>query len=152
MPTPRSRAALHVGLIAAAATTGALAGFGLGQDGALAPFEVLGRLTLGVTQNAGTAAQRVATLVGLGLHAALAAVWGALFVVVLGGTRGARLALAAILYALFVFALDSGLLPPLLRLGHGARAFPSQSAFLHVVLAAALGLGTWLATRDPRAQ
>ena len=150
MPTPRTRAALQVGLITAAATTGALVGFGLGQDGALAPFAVLGRLALGVPQNAGAAAQRGATMVGLGMHAALAALWGTLFVLVLGRVRGLRLALAATLYALFVYALDSGLLPPLLRLGHGARVFPSQSAFLHLVLATALGLGTWIATREGR--
>jgi hypothetical protein len=144
------RAALQVGLIAAAATAGVLAGFGLGQDGALSPFAVLGRLTLGVPQNASAAAQSAATLAGIALHTVLAGLWGVLFVLVAGGARGARLALAAVLYALFVYALDSGLLPPLLRLGHGARAFPSQSAFLHLVLAAALGIGTWIASIDLR--
>ena len=150
MLTPRTRAGLQVGLIAAAATAGALAGFGMGRSGPLDPFRVLGRLTLGVTQNAGAAAQSAATVAGIGLHTALAGLWGLLFVLVAGGTRGARLALAAALFALFVYALDLGLLPPILRLGHGARAFPSQSAFLHAVLATALGLGTWIATRAYR--
>ena len=144
------RAALQVGLIAAAATAGVLAGFGLSQDGALSPFAVLGRLTLGVPQNAGPAAQSAATLAGVALHTALAGLWGVLFVLVAGGARGARLALSAVLFALFVYALDLGLLPPLLRLGHGARAFPSQSAFLHLVLAVALGIGTWIASIDLR--
>ena len=148
--TPRMRAGLQVGLIAAAATAGALAGFGLGRDGPLDPFRVLGRLTLGVTQNAGPTAQSAATAAGIGLHVVLAGLWGLLFVLVAGGARGVRLAGAAVLFALFVYALDLGLLPPVLRLGHGARAFPSQSVLLHLVLAAALGLGTWIATRMHR--
>ena len=146
MLTPRVRAGLHVGLIAAAATAGALAGFGLAREGPLGSFRVLGRLALGVTQNAGSAAQSAATVAGLGLHLLLAGLWGLLFVLVAGGVRGVRLAGAALLFALFVYALDLGLLPPILRLGHGARAFPSQSVLLHVVLAAALGLGTSIAT------
>ena len=148
--TPRLRAGLHVGLIAAAATAGALAGFGAGGRGALSPFLVLGRLALGVTQNAAAAAQSAAALAGIGLHTALAGLWGVVFVLVAGGTRGVRLAGSAALFALFVYALDLGLLPPLLRLGHGARAFPSQSVFLHLVLATALGLGTWIATSRRR--
>jgi hypothetical protein len=80
----------------------------------------------------------------------LAGLWGVVFVLVAGGTRGVRLAGAAALFALFVYALDLGLLPPLLRLGHGARVFPSQSVFLHLVLATALGLGTRVATNPRR--
>ncbi len=152
MLTPRLRLALQVGLIAAAATAGALAGFGLGHDGPLSAFRVLGRLTLGVTQNAGSTAQSAATLTGLGLHTVLVGLWGVLFVLIAGGVRGARLAGAAALFALFVYALALGLLPPLLRLGHGARAFPSQSVFLHFVLAAALGVGTWIASTSRREQ
>ena len=139
------RAGIATGVIAAAATAGALAGFGLGGDGPTAPFRTLGRLALGVTENAGGAAQSAALVAGLALHGAVAVVWGVLFVFIAGRLRGARLAGAAVLFALFVYALDSGLLPPLLRLGHGARAFPSQSALLHFVLASALVAGPWLA-------
>jgi hypothetical protein len=139
------RAGLQVGTIVAAATAGVLAGFGLGGEGAASAFRTLGRLTLGVTQNADGAAQIAATITGVGLHALLAGLWGLLFVFVAGGLRGLRLGGAALLFALFVYALDLGLLPPLLRLGHGARTFPSQSILLHLGLAAALGLGTWLA-------
>jgi hypothetical protein len=140
------RAGLQVGTIAAAATAGVLAGFGLGAEGAASPFRHLGRLALGVTQNAGAAAQTAAAAAGLALHLVLAGLWGLLFVLVAGGLRGVRLFGAALLFALFVYALDLGLLPPLLRLGHGARAFPSQSVFLHLVLALVLGLGTRIAT------
>jgi hypothetical protein len=132
-------------VIAAAATTGAIAGFGLGRDGPMAPFRTLGRLALGVTQNAGESAQSAAVVAGIVLHAAVAVAWGVTFVLIAGGLRGLRLVGAAVLFALFVYALDAGLLPPLLRLGHGARTFPSQSAFLHFVLAIALAAGTSLA-------
>ena len=146
------RAGLQVGTISAAATAGVLAGFGLSGEGAASAFHTLGRLALGVTQNAGAAAQTAASLAGLGLHVLLAGLWGLLFVLVAGGLRGPRLAGAAVLFALFVYALDLGLLPPLLRLGHGARAFPSQSVFLHFVLALALGAGTWLALSHVRGE
>ncbi len=146
------RAGLKVGTLAAAATAGALAGFGFGAEGPMNAFRVLGRLALGVTQNAGSTAQTAAAVVGVGLHAALAGAWGLIFVYIAGGLRGARLAGAAFLFALFVYALDRGLLPPLLRLGHGARAFPSQSVLLHCVLAVTLGLGTWIAISTRRGQ
>jgi len=148
--TPRLRAALGTGVIAAAATAGAIAGVGPGRDGALAPFRTLGRLALGVTQNASGSAQSAAVVAGLVLHGAVAVAWGVVFVLVAGGLRGVRRLGAAALFALFVYALDAGLLPPLLRLGHGARAFPSQSAFLHLVLAVALAAGTWLALSPRR--
>lgn len=152
MPTPRLRAALQAGTIVAAATAGVLAGFGLGRDGPVSPFSTLGRLTLGVTQNAGAGAQTAAAVAGFAVHALVAGLWGLVFVFVAGGLRGLRLAGAAALFALFVYALDLGLLPPMFRLGHGARAFPSQSVLLHLVLAVALGAGTWLALPGRRGE
>lgn len=144
------RAALQVGTIAAAATAGVLVGFGFGNDGPLSPFRTLGRLALGVTQNASAAAHGAALIAGSLLHALLAGVWGVLFVLIAGSLHGIRRVGAALLFAVFVYALDLGLLPPLLRLGHGARAFPSQNVFLHLVLAAALATGSRIATARRR--
>lgn len=145
MHSPRLRAGLRTGIIAAAATAGAVVGFGAGGDGAAAPFRVLGRLALGVAASDAPSAQFAAVVAGCLLHAVIAAAWGALFAALAAGLRGLRLALAAALFALFVYALDLGLLPPLLRLGHGARTYPSQSVLLHIVLAFALGLGMRIA-------
>ena len=136
---------MRAGGIVAAATAGVLAGFGLGGDGAGSAFRTLGRLALGVPQNGGAAAQSAALVAGCLLHMLVAGLWGAIFLLIAQRLRGVRLAGAAVLFALFVYALDLGLLPPLLRLGHGARAFPSQSVLLHFVLALAVGAGTWLA-------
>ena len=145
MSTPRFRAALQAGLIAAAATAGAIAGFGFGTGGPTGPFRMLGRLVLGMPQNAGAGAQFAALVAGGAIHVVVAGAWGVIFVAVAGALRGVRLLGAAALFALFVYALDLGLLPPVLRLGHGARTFPSQSVLLHLVLALAVGAGTWLA-------
>jgi hypothetical protein len=151
-PEPGGRARLAVwqavrcGLIVAAATAGVITGFSLRDPaGPLAPFATNGRMLLGVSANEGRLTQLVALAGGLALHALLAVVWASLFVAFAHRLRGARLWVAAALFALGAYGTSEYLLSPLLRLGHGARAYPPQLALLYAVLAVALVAGMRLA-------
>lgn len=145
------RAAIETGTVAAAATAGVLARFGMAAgEGMAGPFAALGRMVLGVTASDGPWVQRTATIAGLVAHCLLVIVWATLFVLVAGQWRGVRLWAAAALFGLVAWAVSDTLLPPVLRLGHGARAFPPQIALLYVVLSLALGAGMRVAQMSRR--
>jgi hypothetical protein len=138
------RGGLRAGTIAAAATGGVVAGFGV-RDGSMAePFAALGRLLLGIAATEGAGRQLAATAAGLFVHAAVATAWGALFALVAARLRGWRLVLAAGSFSAAA-AIASTALPELLRLGYGARALPPQLALLYTVLALSLVAGMRLA-------
>lgn len=140
------RVGTRCGLIVAAATAGAITGFSLHDPGGpLAPFATSGRMLLGVSLSEGRAAQLSALAGGLALHTLVAVAWSVLFVVLARSLRGVGLWIAAVLFAVAAFAASEFLLPPLLRLAHGARPFPPQLALLYAVLAVALVVGMRLA-------
>lgn len=142
---------VRAGLVAAAATAGAMAGFALRDSGrATAPFAATGRMLLGVAAADSGAAQLAALGAGVALHVALVATWASIFALLAGALRGARLALAAALFAGAVYLASEAALPPLLRLGHGIRAFPPQLAVLYTVLALGLAVGMRIALVDRR--
>jgi hypothetical protein len=138
---------VRCGLFAAAATAGVLAGFAIrAGDGAAAPFAAAGRMLLGVPASAGAAAQSLAVVAGVLLHCAIVVAWALPFAALVRRRRSAAvLVVTAALYAAAAYLTSERLFPELLRLGHGARAFPPQLVLLYVVLAVALGLGMRLA-------
>ena len=143
---PAIRAGLRSGLFAAAATAGAIAGFSLREPGGvLAPFATTGRMLLGVAAGEARSAQLSALVAGLALHAAIVVGWSLLFALLTRARRGVRLWIGAALLAAVVYAASEFVLPPLLRLGHGAHPYPAQLALLYAVLAIALVLGMRLA-------
>ena len=141
------RLGVRCGLFAAAATAGVLAGFAIrAGDGAAAPFAATGRMLLGVPASAGAAAQSLAVVVGVLLHCAIVVAWALPFAALVRRRRSAAVLLVtAALYAAAAYLASERLFPELLRLGHGARAFPPQLVLLYAVLAVALGLGMRLA-------
>ena len=140
------RLAVRCGLFAAAATAGAIAGFAIGAgDGAAAPFAVGGRMLLGVPASDGLMARGVAVAAGVLLHCVVVIAWAVPFVAIARRRGGAVLLVTAALYAAAAYFASERLLPPLLRLGHGVRAFPPQVVLLYAVLAVALGAGMRIA-------
>ena len=137
---------MRCGIFVAAATAGVITGFSLhNPSGVLAPFATGGRMLLGVAVSEGRAVQLSALVAGVALHTLLAVAWAVPFALLVGAARGARLWLAAALFAAAAYGASEFLLPPLLRLGHGARPFPLQLALLYSVLALALVVGMRLA-------
>lgn len=140
------RLAVRCGLFAAAATAGAIVGFAIGAgDGATTPFAMSGRMLLGVAASDGLMARAVAVAAGVLLHCGVVVAWAVPFVAIARRRHGAVLLVTAALYAAAIYVASERLLPPLLRLGHGVRAFPPQVVLLHAVLAAALGAGMRIA-------
>ncbi len=138
------RGGLSAGVIAAAATGGVVAGFGVREGSAAEPFATLGRLLLGVATSEPGARQLVALFAGILLHSAIAMILGMLFAMLFARLRGLRLLAAAALFAAAAYAVSTKL-PGLWRLGHGARAFPPQLVLLYCVLALSLVAGIRLA-------
>ena len=141
----RMRAGVETGVIAAAATAGALAGLGARDRAPVEAFRALGRMLLGVSASEAPRAQSLALVTGIVIHAATVTLWGVLFAVIAARLRGVGLFVAAAVFSLVAYAVSSGILPPLLRLGYGAKAFPPQLALLYSVLALALAMGMRLA-------
>ena len=142
----RTRLGVRAGLFAAAATAGAIVGFA--RDGAreaAAPFVTNGRMLLGVAAGDSAAVQVAAFVGGAALHVALVVGWALLFALVAGAQRGVRLLAAALLFGAAAWGASERVLPPLLRLGHGVRAFPLQVALLYAVLSLGLALGMRIA-------
>ena len=140
------RGALLGGLFAAAATAGALVGFARhAGDSAAAPFAITGRMLLGVPATDGALVQWGAVAAGVLLHCAVVIAWALLFAALVRRQRGPVLFVTAALFAIAAHFVSARLLPPLLRLGHGARALPLQVVLLYAVLALALAIGMRLA-------
>ena len=140
----RVRKGLTAGIIAAAATAGAVTGFGIRPGEPAEPFTNAGRLVLGIAATENGTRQLGAFAFGVLLHVGAALVWGVAFALLAAGLRGVRLLVAALLFAGAVYAARERV-PELLRLGYGGRAFPPQLVVLHVVLALGLAAGIRLA-------
>ena len=143
----RVRRGLSAGIIAAAATAGAVAGFGVRRGAPAEPFTNAGRLFLGIAATEDGTRQLGAFAVGVLLHVGSALAWSVAFALLAARLRGARLLVAALLFAGAVYVLRERL-PELLRVGHGGRAFPPQLVVLHVVLGLALAAGIRLAPQQ----
>ena len=135
---------LSAGIIAAAATAGAVAGFGIRRGAPAEPFTNAGRLFLGIAATEDGTRQLGALTVGVLLHVGAALVWGVAFALLAAGLRGVRLLVAALVFAGAVYAVRERV-PELLRVGYGGRAFPPQLVVLHVVLGLGLAAGIRLA-------
>lgn len=139
VPTTRIRAGVRAGLVSAAATAGAITGFGIRQHDLTGPFVSLGTV---VMQGFGVSAQPtlVPSAAGVAAHVAWMIVWGITFAAVAHERRlGATVVLAALTGAAAAFAARS-LTPAAL----GAVTFAALSGtqlFLCVLLMT-LGLVT----------
>jgi hypothetical protein len=149
-PRPRGAARL-AGLLAAAATAGALVAFGLRDDGnVFALFTAAGRLLLGIAPTEGVLATTLACVVGVVAHLAVCLLWGALFALLAARRRSWHLALTAALLAAAVYSASTLWLPRLLQIGYALRATRPQLVVLHTLFAGGLWAGTRLAQMAAR--
>jgi hypothetical protein len=129
------------GVLAAAATGGAVVALAWRAGGPLRPFVETGRAVLGAAQPA------TAAVLGVGLHVAVSVAWGLLLAATAFRLRGVALLLASALLALLALVVHTTLLPAF-RLGYGLGVFPLHGApllFLYALFAAALAGGMRLA-------
>jgi hypothetical protein len=137
------RLGVRTGVLAAAATAGAIIGLGLRHGAALDPFTLTGRSLVGA------APVLVATIAGLSLHVGWMLVWGACFTLVAASLRGTRLLLAAIFFAIALWGLSSYLMPSAEPATRAAGLTTPQSLFVHLLLALGLASGMRLAQEHP---
>ncbi|HET6679906.1 MAG TPA: hypothetical protein VFG84_01785 [Gemmatimonadaceae bacterium] len=145
MISERVRQGMAAGSVAAAATAGALVGFGIRGRPASRPFMEAGRALLG--HDAILTASSGAIVLGAGilLHIVAMLVLGVCFSLVAAGLRGVRLLLAASVFSALVFVAVHRLLPlppaPGLMTG-----WPTpRLVIIYVTLALALTAGMRLA-------
>jgi hypothetical protein len=134
------------GALAAAATAGALLGFGLQQGTPARPFNAIAGLLLGDRAGGIWGFHPVVTVTGLLVHVALTLGWGLLFARLARGMRGLRLVAAALVAAIAALALDALLAGRILGVDVSGALAPAQVVALHLVLGVALAVGMRLAT------
>jgi hypothetical protein len=134
------------GTLAAAATAGALLGFGIQQGTPARPFNAIASLLLGDRADGIWGFHLVVTVVGVLTQVALNLGWGLLFARLVGGMHGLRLAASALLVAAVAMAVHVILATLILGANVSDVLAPAQVIALHVVLGIALAMGMRLAT------
>jgi hypothetical protein len=143
----RLRTGAIAGFVAAAATGGAMLGFGLARGAAWRPINTVAHLVLGYRAEITDGFDLVVTPVGILVHVGSLALWGVLFALLAARLRGAVLVVAALLFAAGAFLLDHRLLPVRWKPGFELVLSLPELLALYLVLALALALGVVLARR-----
>jgi hypothetical protein len=141
----RVRAGIQAGLIAAAATGGALLAFGMGLNRPWLPFNLAAHVLLGGRAAVVAGPHAMVTPIGVLVHIGAILIWGILFVAIVGRRRWAVMLPAAVLFALTVFLLNTRIFPISLRPGYESVLSDAQMMFLHFALGVTLVVGTRLA-------
>jgi hypothetical protein len=143
-----TEAGITTGLIAGAATAGALMGFGIHFGTPLRPFNTIAAEVLGSAAANASNAPTVVTAIGLAVHVAACLAWALFYAWIVDRSNGhewewsvATAILAFVLTSLVARALDVGL---------GTLLSTSQRIALALVLAVALALGMRLANSPSR--
>lgn len=139
------RAGLRSGVIAAAATCGALLAFGMGLQRPWLPFNLAAHVVLGSRASLVDGPHTLVTTVGLLVHVVAIMIWALMFVMVVRSRRALIVVPAAIAFAALVFLLNTRLFPVALRPGYESVLTFGQMLFMHFTLAVSLVIGTRLA-------
>ncbi len=134
------RHGLRAGLISAAATAGALIGFGLARGEPFAPLNAIAHIALGSRAMLFDRFDLVVTPIAIALHVLSLIVWGVLFALLTSRARGHLLWLAAALFTAIIYAVDLLLLPERLRPGFERVLSATEVVSVYVLLAITLAL------------
>lgn len=129
-----------IGLVAAAATAGALVGFGWVRGAPLQPLNTIAHVLLGSRAFYVREAHPLVTPLGLGVHVLSLILWGVLFSVAVGRRRGAWLWAGAVLFAVAVAAVDFLLLPARLSPGFETVITRGEIIVVYALMAATMGM------------
>ncbi|MEP6690737.1 MAG: hypothetical protein ABJD07_06235 [Gemmatimonadaceae bacterium] len=132
------------GAVAAAATGGALIGFGRARGSAFRPLNAIAHAVLGSRAFLFDAFDPLVTTLGVVVHLVSLLLWGLLFAALVQRLRGWALAAAGLLFAWAAYAIDYGLVPERLRPGFETALLPREIGVVYVVLALSLAAGVKL--------
>jgi hypothetical protein len=137
-----------IGLVAAAATAGALVGFGWVRGAPLQPLNTVAHVLVGSRAFYVHDAHPLVTPAGLLVHGLSLVVAGMLFSVLAGGLRGVGRWVAAVVFAAAVAAFDFLLLPSRLAPGFETVLTRGEVVMVYAVLAAAIAVAADMTGRN----
>jgi hypothetical protein len=143
----RVRDGIGFGVIAGAATAGALMGFGHARGATLQPLNAIAHMFAGSRALMTTGFQPAITGGALVLHFLSTIIWGVLLAYVAAPLTGWARALAPVSVGVVAYLVDRFLAPNGLRPGFEQLLSSGETTFIYVVLAAALAAGLWASTR-----
>jgi hypothetical protein len=137
-----------IGLIAAAATAGALVGFGWVRGTPVQPLNTLAHIVVGSRAFHVRNIDPVVTTMGMAVHVLSIVVWGLLFSLALARARGIRLWATALIFAAVVAVLDLVVVPDRLSPGFDAMLTRGELIVLYGVMAVAMALAAATVRHD----
>jgi hypothetical protein len=135
------RQGARAGVIAAAATLGALVGFGQARGAPLKPLNTIAHMVFGTRAYYMTGFDWGVTPVALALHVAALVALAVIFALLAGRLRGARLLLTALVYSGLVFLVNRYVAPPRMMPGIETSLSSPELGVIYLVLALSLALG-----------
>ncbi len=147
----RIRDGIGIGIIAGAATAGALMGFGHARGATLQPLNAVAHMYAGSRAFLTTGFQPGITLGAIAIHLLSTIIWGVILAYVAAPLHGRERAVAPFGVGLLAYLVDRFVAPNGLRPGFEELLSSGETIFVYVVLAIALALGLWAAgQRAPR--
>lgn len=143
----RLRDGIGYGVIAGAATAGALMGFGHARGATLQPLNAVAHMFAGSRAFMTTGFQPAITGGALVLHFLSTIIWGVLLAYIAAPLTGWARAIAPVSVAVLAYLVDRFVAPNGLRPGFEQLLSSGETTFIYVVLAAALAAGLWATTR-----
>ena len=137
------RSGITLGVIAGAATAGALMGFGHARGATLQPLNAIAHMYAGSRAYMTTGFQPGITIGALVIHFLSTIVWGVLLAYVAESLSARGRAFAPLGVAILAYLLDRFVAPNGLRPGFEELLSSGETTFIYVVLAAALAAGLW---------
>jgi hypothetical protein len=143
----RVRDGIGFGVIAGAATAGALMGFGHARGATLQPLNAIAHMFAGSRAFMTTGFQPAITGGALVLHFLSTIIWGVLLAYIAAPLTGWARAIAPVSVGIVAYLVDRFVAPNGLRPGFEQLLSSGETTFIYVVLAAALAAGLWASTR-----
>src|ERR1700712_4849790 len=143
----RVRDGIGFGVIAGAATAGALMGFGHARGATLQPLNAVAHMFAGSRAFMTTGFQPAITVGALVIHFVSTIIWGVLLAYIAAPLTGWARAVAPVSVGIVAYVIDRFVAPSEFRPGCEQLISSGETTFIYVVLAAALAAGLWASTR-----
>ena len=129
-----------IGLVAAAASAGALVGFGWVRGAPLQPLNAVAHIVVGSRAFQVSAAHPVVTPVAILVHSVSLVAWGMVLSLILGRSRGARTWAIALAFAAVVAVIDLIVVPSRLSPGFETMLTRGELVVVYGVMGVAMGI------------
>src|SRR5687768_6410418 len=136
----RALRGVWIGLVAAAATAGALVGFGWVRGAPLQPLNTIAHILLGSRAFYVRDVDALVSPTGILVHTLSLVVWGVLFSLVIRASKGVWLWVGALAFTVLVAVFDFLILPARLSPGFETVLTRGEIIMVYAVMAAAIAV------------